>query len=237
MKNIFDDFSDWQGWVLEIRSWAYFLLLVNNFGTCQILNSQTYTLLYDGTTKMDVNYMTFMLPSKATCVSVCLRRGCWLFTWDDSSMECGVFDDTLTAPVSNVAAPLSQKTYFRYEINGKRLVKSSFQGTWYNVKIHCENIGGQLFYSDDMTHILLLHNVFGVDKIWVGIYRNQGDTFYRDINGQQILYSLPWLPGKPSSEGQFYVAYNLGGLSDFNAVKQNVAAKEAVREVAMENEK
>ncbi|KAK7084577.1 hypothetical protein SK128_007879 [Halocaridina rubra] len=169
---------------------------------------------------MDVNYISYTLHSQLICSSICAKRGCWLFTWDDNSMECGVFDDTLNAKIYNVPAPLSLKTYFRYTINGKQLVRSLVKDVWNNVKTNCENLGGQLYYSGDVTRILLLHNVLGEDRLWVGIYRIPGETIFRDINGQQILYSLPWLPSDPNFENQFSIGYKLGGLADFYATVQ-----------------
>ncbi|KAK7084579.1 hypothetical protein SK128_007881 [Halocaridina rubra] len=151
------------------------------------------------------------------CASLCATRDCWLFTWDDSSMECGVFDSTLNAKVYNVPAPLSLISYFRYTINGKRLVRSLVKDVWNNVKTDCENLGGQLYYSGDVTKILLLHNVFGEDYLWIAIYRLPGEYIFRDINGQQITYSLPWLPTDPGMGTQYSVGYRLGGLADFSA--------------------
>ncbi|XP_066956347.1 uncharacterized protein [Macrobrachium rosenbergii] len=170
-----------------------------------------------------------LYPTVQRCAMICTSTlGCWAYTWDKSSHECGLLDG-LTSEVTTETPPSSSLiTYYASTVNGKTMKMTTGVGYWQWARAECETMGGRLYLPDDTTHMLLLHHVLNASYIWIGMYHNPGDdlvTWY-DMDGNPTQTRMLWASGQPNNNGghQDYVfsdygyLYDLGDEQDYNAL-------------------
>ncbi|XP_064104991.1 uncharacterized protein LOC135214545 [Macrobrachium nipponense] len=180
--------------------------------------SRLYQILFNGGQKLAAPYVQFNTTNAIHCSSTCnANPSCWIYTWDTETKECGLLQ-SLSWPVTTVAAPPSLRTHYIKGMNGKVLDRTSIKGYWSIVKTECEGIGGRLHMPPDSTYSRLIHYLLGEEKLWVGMSRKPTDDMYTwfDMDGNPAVTKMEWRPKNPNNAGgdQFYMATWNGTMND-----------------------